>query len=212
MDNQQKIKILKTFELFSDLTTTQLEVIANSVKEKEIETKTVFIEQDTETDLAYFIYEGGIRVYRITPDGDEINLSIGGAGEVVGEMALVDHGPRSANVETIQTTKALTLSDNEFKKILENHPEIAFSLLLIFSKRVRKLNEFVEEVVSQKLPQRTWHILEVLSKYFSDKEITLSQEELAQIIGATRARVTEILNDFEKENKIVLSHKKIKLL
>lgn len=211
MNIAERAKILKTFDLFKELGVSQLEVIAKAVLEKEFDTRTVFIEQETEADVAYFIYEGGVRVYRTTSEGDEVNLSISGAGEIIGEMALLDHGPRSATVETIQKTKALTLSQHEFKNILETHSEIAFNLLLVLSRRVRKISEVLEDVVSHKLPERTWHVLELLAKYFPDGEITLSQEELAQIVGATRARVTETLNDFEKEGKIELSHKKIKI-
>lgn len=209
---EEKIKILKSFDLFRDLSHEQIKIIADAVHEKEFEPKTIFIEQATEADVAYFIYEGGVRVYRITPEGDEVNLSIGGAGEIIGEMALLDHGPRSANVETIQKTKALTLTQNKFKNILETHPQIAFSLLLILASKIRKTGEIIEEMLSQKLPQRTWHVLELLSKYFPEGEITLSQEELSQIIGATRARVTETLNLLEQEGKIELHHKKIKII
>lgn len=209
MELEEKIKILKRFDLFDKLTNRQLSVIAKSIKEKTFPAKTIFIEQETQPDVAFFIYQGGAKVYRITPEGEEFNLSIVGPGEVVGEMALIDHDLRSANVETIQETKALFLSRASFQMVLENNPEIAFNLLLILSKRVRKLSEFVQELLSQKLPERTWHILELLSKYFPNGEITLSQEELAQIIGATRARVTEILNKLDRDNKISLSHKKI---
>ncbi len=212
MEAKKKVAILKGFDLFDELSISQIRLIADYVTEKEFEPNTIFIEQEADANVAYFIYEGSAKVYRITPEGEEINLSIIGAQEVVGEMALLDHGSRSANVESIQRIKTLALSGEEFKKILKEKPEIAFNLLLILSKRVRKLSEFVEEIVSQKLPQRTWHVLVLLSKYFPNSEITLSQEELAQIIGATRARVTEILDNLESQGKIELSHKKVKIL
>lgn len=212
MEIDKKVKILKEFDFFDELSTDQIRLIGSYVTEKIFEPNTVFIEQETDANVAYFIYEGSVRVYRITPEGDEINLSIIGAKEVVGEMALLDHCPRSANVESIQKTKTLALSGEEFKKILKESPEVAFNLLLILSGRVRKLSEFLEEILSQKLPQRTWHVLELLSKYFPNGEITLSQEELAQIIGATRARVTETLDNFKNDGKIHLSHKNVKIL
>lgn len=212
MITEEKVKTLKTFDFFKDLSSHQINVIAKSTSEKEFEAKDVLMEQEEPADVAYFIYEGSVRVYKLTPEGNEVNLSICGNGEIVGEMALLNNSPRSAYVEAIQHTKVLVLSEEKFREILKTHPEIAYKLLLTLSQRVKKLNEFVEEIFTKKLPDRTWHILELLTKYFPNGEITLSQEELAQIVGATRARVTEILDLLEKNHKIALSHKKIKIL
>lgn len=212
MEIKDKINILKDLDLFRELKDEEIKVIAHAVVEKEFAPRTVFIQQETNPDVAYFIYEGGVKVYRVTEEGEEINLSICGSGEVVGEMALIDQGVRSANVETFEKTKALTLSGDDFKNIVSSHPQLAYRLLIILINRVRKLSDLMEEVMSKKLPQRTWHLLEVLSKYFPDGEIALSQEELSHVIGATRARVTEILDELEKQGKLKLAHKKIKLL
>ena len=212
MEIKDKINILKSLDLFSELDDKDIEIIAQAVVEKEFAPHTVLIEQETDPDVAYFIYEGGAKVFRLTEEGDQVNLSICGPGEIVGEMALIDQGARSASVEALGKTKVLTLSGQDFKKIVSTHPQLAYRLLVILTNRVRKLSELMEEVMSKKLPQRTWHLLEILSKYFPSGEITLSQEELARIIGATRARVTEILDDFQKQGKLELSHKRIKLL
>ena len=208
MEIKDKINILEDFDLFRELKDEEIKVIAHAVAEKEFAPQTVFIQQETNPDVAYFIYEGGVKVYKVTEEGEEINLSICGPGEVVGEMALIDQGVRSANVETFEKT----LSGDDFKNIVSSHPQLAYRLLVILTNRIRKLGDLMEEVMSKKLPQRTWHLLEVLSKYFPDGEIALSQEELSHVVGATRARVTEILDDLEKQGKLKLAHKKIKLL
>ncbi len=69
----------------------------------------------------------------------------------------------------------------------------------------------MEDLVSKNLKTRTWKVLQTLSAYFPNKDINLSQEELSGIIGATRSRVTEVLNELESENKIILSHKHIQI-
>ena len=208
MDKREK---LKQFPLFKDLSPREIEIISQVVKEEILPAHTNIIEQDGQSNLAYFIQEGGTKVYRISEDGEEVNLAVLGEGEVVGEMALIDDEPRSANVDTIQETKVFILSRTDFNRILISNPEVAISLLKTFAKRVRNTNEHVEDILSRNLGERTWKVLLSLANYFPNKDINLSQEELAGIIGATRARVTEVLNDLQTQGKIILSHRNIHL-
>lgn len=212
MDIQQKVQILKSVPLFKELSEKTATIIAQVAIEQNLPPKTTFIEQDDMSEIAYFICSGGARVYRVTEDGEEVNLAVVGLGEVVGEMALLDSTPRSANVQTIQNTKVLMLTKESFSKILAQNPEVAFNLLCILSKRVREANQHLEDILSKKLFDRTWKMLQTLSKYFPHNTITLSQEELAAIVGATRARITETLNNLQDEGKITISHRKIHVL
>ena len=211
MDIEKKLEILKTFELFGQLEEKDLKHIAQVVQQKTFAPKFILMEQEEDADFAYFIYKGGVRVYRTTEEGEEITLNILGPGEVVGELGLIDTSTRSATVETIQETSTLVVSGGDFKALLSKNPTITFHLLLILSARIRKLSSSMEDVMSKKLDERTWNALELLSKYFPNKEILLSQEELAQIIGATRARITEVLNKFADEGKLEIFHKKIQI-
>lgn len=158
---------------------------------------------------AYFIIAGSAKIYRITEEGEIVTFAVLGPNEVVGEMSLIDDMPRSACVETIKDTQVLILTKKEFHTILNTHPSVAIALLKVLSKRVRETNQQIENILSKNLNDRTWKVLESLAKYFPNKTINLSQEELANIIGATRARVTEVLNNLQKNNKIALSHKQI---
>src|SRR3989338_8306221 len=103
--NGEKIKILKSFNLFSDLSDGELETIADYIQKKEFPAKTLFISQDEEgSNAVYFIYKGLVRVYRTTKEGREVNLSIVGEGETIGEMGVIEELPRSATAEAMQNT------------------------------------------------------------------------------------------------------------
>lgn len=210
MDSRQKIQILKRVPLFDQLDDHDISILAAVLKEINYPSGEVFIEQDdTQNPSAYIIVEGGAKIYRVTDEGEIINLATLGPGELVGEMTLLDDAPRSAYVETIKESKLLSLSRGQFRNILNNHPKAAINLLKTMATRVRVTNERLEDLVSKNLKERTWKVLQTLSSYFSNKDINLSQEELSGIIGATRARVTEVLNQLQKDGKITLSHKHI---
>lgn len=208
----EKIDLLKSLPLFKNLSQQELEVIAGAASEQTIPAGTVFIEQEDESNSAYLIYKGSARVFRITEDGNEVNVAIIGPGEVVGELALLDNQPRSACVEALQEVKLLMITKSEFSNILKKYPDTAVSLLCTLADRVRSSNQLLEDVLSKNLYSRTWQTLNSLSHFFPGRVITLSQEELACIVGATRSRVTEILNELQTEKKITLAHRQIHLL
>ena len=71
--------------------------------------------------------------------GDETReINTVGAGEVIGEMALLDDQPRSATMTAIDDVTALVLPVWEFRGIIKNHPDIALKLLAVLSRRLRK--------------------------------------------------------------------------
>lgn len=211
MDLGLKSELISRLSIFKGLSASELQIIASCLREKTIPAHTTFIKQEDTSDVAYILVEGSAKVYRITEDGNEVNLTMVGKGDIVGEMSLIDDEPRSAYVETVHDSQVLYITKTDFKTILANHPEIAFRLLKTLAHKVRAANEQIEDVLFRTLKERTWKILENLGHYFTNREITFSQEELAGILGATRARVTEALNLLEKEGKITLSHRKIRL-
>jgi CRP-like cAMP-binding protein len=204
-----KVDSIKKNSLFRQFSENELITIAQKAIVKNFPPHTLFISQDETKDTVYFIVSGLARIYRSNEEGYEVNIGLCGPGDVVGEMAVIRHAPRSASVESLQKVEALEVSATDFNNILKKNPEIAVHLLETFSQRLQNNNIYMEEVLSKNLKERSLDILQSLAKYFPDKDVVLSQEELATIIGATRARVTEVLNILALEGKISLSHKKI---
>lgn len=211
MTLDEKTKIIKGFPLFQNLADSQVQTISEAVFEKEFLPGDILVDQGDRSDGAYFIISGSVKVYRISLDGNPINIAILGSGEVVGEMSLVDEEPRSATVEAIQKTKTLVLTKSNLLRVLSQNTQTAMALLKTFSARVRAADDYIEEIFSKHLTERTLHLIQTLAKHFPNREITLSQEELAEILGATRARVTEALNSLASQGLVTLSHRKIHL-
>ena len=211
MTFEERIKALKNIPIFKVLPISEVKAVAFSAYEKDFPAKHPLIKEGEKSNLLYFILEGSLRVYKVSQEGEEINLNICGTGDIVGEMAIIDKIPRSASVETLQATKALILKGEDFIKILRVYPEIAIVMLSELNKRIRNIDQNVEDILTKNLRERTWKTLLTLSNYFPKRKVLMSHEELASIVGATRARITEILDLLEKENKIILDHKKIQI-
>lgn len=210
-DLSQKMSSIRQSNLFKAFPEKKLLPIAQKANFRVLPGHTIFIYQDDMTSTVFFIVKGMARIYRLTLDGSEVNIGLCGPGDILGEMAVIRKAPRSATVESIQEMHVLELSAKDFNEILQKYPQIAVSLLETFSQRLQNNNIYMEEVLGKNLKDRTLDILHSLGKYFPQNDVVLSQEELAIIVGATRARVSEVLNTLATEGKISLSHRKIHL-
>ena len=170
------------------------------------------INQDDIVDNVYFIYQGLVKVYLINQEGKYIPVKVTGEKDFVGDLGAVDNGSVPATVEAIQETHALAINKADFNQVIHDYSQFAINLLDLWAKKVRIINEQRENSFSLPLKERVLTALQTLAPHFSNGEITLTQEELAHIVGATRARVTEVLNELQTESFIQLANRKIKVL
>ena len=129
-------------ELFTGLGKKDLRLLAQSCKERKYNAGEVLISQgDTGAGL-YIITSGKVRITQANnPDRAEEEIGTAGAGDVLGEMALLDDLPRSATVTAVDDVTALLLPVWEFRAALRNNPDIALHLLATLSRRLRNAEE-----------------------------------------------------------------------
>jgi CRP/FNR family transcriptional regulator, cyclic AMP receptor protein len=146
------------------------------------------------------VLDGRVKVTRVDQDGRELLLNIRDPGDVLGELALIDHEPRSATVAALEPVVALVLSGDTFRSYLEATPRAAVVLLEIVAGRFREeLSRRVQFTESDTMGRLAARLLELGDRYGeeSDGEIAvvlpISQEELASWVGASRAGVAAAL-------------------
>lgn len=85
-------------------------------------------------------------------EGQEVRLAVGRAGEVIGEMAIFEHQTRSATVRALGKARVLTIDQKTFLRYVHQNPSLAYELLKMMSKRVRRLSaEVIHLTVNQSL-------------------------------------------------------------
>ena len=137
---------LARVELFSGLDKKELHTLAESCQERKYSAGTRIISQGETGVGLYVITSGKVRITRANnPDRAEEELGTAGAGDVLGEMALLDDLPRSASVTAVEDVTALLLPIWEFRTVLRNHPDIALKLLAVLSRRLRKAEQRTHE-------------------------------------------------------------------
>jgi CRP/FNR family cyclic AMP-dependent transcriptional regulator len=130
--------VLAQVPLFSDLTKSELQVLAANCREREYPAGATLLRQG-ETGIGLFIITGGrVQVSQQTPNGDTRDLGTFDRGAVLGEMSLLDDLPRTATVTALEPAHALAIPVWDFRAALREQPEIAIKLLGILSRRLRR--------------------------------------------------------------------------
>lgn len=142
------VEFLKHVRLFEDLDRKSLDSIANSAVEQSYQPGQEIVRQG-DTGVGAFIIRSGRAEVIQEHGGKTERLGELKAGDVLGEMALLDEFPRSATVRAIEPTTCLGIQRWHFKGILESHPQIALALLPVLTRRLRRAEAHSHEVAAK---------------------------------------------------------------
>ena len=133
-------------ELFSSLDKKELQTLAKSSQERTYSAGTKLFSQGDSGSGLYILKSGKVSITQTSgSEGTEKEINTVGAGETLGEMALLDDQPRSATVTAVEDVTALLLPVWEFRGVIKSHPDIAVKLLASLSRRLRKVQGRVED-------------------------------------------------------------------
>ena len=170
----------------------------------------LFLEGD-DGDHLYVIIDGKIKLGTKSVDGRENLLSILGPGEMFGELSLFDPGPRTSTATAVTDARLLSLGHDQVIPWVKEHPEVSLQLLARLAQRLRRTNEAVGDLVFSDVPGRVAKALIDLGERFGKQTADglfvhhdLTQEELAQLVGASRETVNKALADFAGRNWLKL--------
>ena len=160
-------------------------------------------------DRLYVVVDGKMKLGRTSGDGRENLLAILGPGEMFGELSLFDPGPRTASATAVTEARLLGLGHDDLQPWLRHNPEVAGQLLSALARRLRRTNEAMADLVFSDVPGRVAKALLDLARRFGVQRddgvhVThdLTQEELAQLVGASRETVNKALADFQQRGWI----------
>jgi CRP/FNR family cyclic AMP-dependent transcriptional regulator len=202
--------MLDHVHLFSDLAPADTRVLTEHCTTRTFPTHAVLITEGDDTDSLYVILEGEVKVFVSDENGKEVILNMMGPGEYFGELALVDEGPRSASVMTMEPTKVMVISKSDFKTCLSANPDMAFNLIQALTKQVRALTDNVKSLALMDVYGRVAHTLLDLAKENDGKlviEQKLTHQDIANMVGASREMVSRILKDLATGGYISVKNK-----
>ena len=154
-------------------------------------------------DRLFVVLAGKVKITHAAPDGRETLMSVLAPGEMFGELSLFDPGPRTATATAVTESRLASLDHEDLRPWLSGRPELAVHLLQALAQRLRRTNEAMSDLVFSDVPGRVAKALLDLAAKFAEpgpegRRVThdLTQEELAQFVGASRETVNKALSEF----------------
>jgi CRP/FNR family cyclic AMP-dependent transcriptional regulator len=163
-------------------------------------------------DVAYIVLDGTVKVQVDGPDGTPVILAILRAGEIAGEMSLVDRLGRSASVVAMEQTTLAWLTQADFWNCLRSMPTMTFNLAGIHSRRLRLANAHVVALATLDIEGRLADQLLTLAEEYGEAApnggcripFRLTQGDLAALVGASRVRVNQILVSWKHDGYLTV--------
>jgi CRP/FNR family transcriptional regulator len=143
----------------------------------------------------YLLLKGRVKIYQVAENGKEIILDIVGRGDVVGDMAIVEDGERTACAQALEETVAVSISWEDFAHLLHQSPRLGFAMLELTARRLAGMQRAFMSIVSKPVSARLADTL-LARQERGVIRLGLTHQELAQTIGTSRETVTALLSRF----------------
>lgn len=203
--------LLGQTQLFGGLSDDMLLRVADRCIDRRYNKGHVIFRRGDTGDRLYVVAEGAIKVFLTSDDGDELMLKTLGPPDVVGELALADGGARSASAEAIEDTVLVSLDRETWLDLQDHHEELRQAMLSALVGVVRRLTEHTADLVFLDLQGRVAKVLLQLAEERGketaegiDLEFTLTQSDLASMVGGSRQSVNQSLSAFQRRGYVEL--------
>ena len=211
--------IVRKAPIFLGLDSAAADALRSSMSLVKLRKGQSLFKEGDDGDNLYVVSNGKVKLGTKSPDGRENLLMILGPGDMFGELSLFDSGPRTATATAVTDSKLLTLGQDKVIPWVREHPEVSLQLLARLASRLRRTNEVVGDLVFSDVPGRVAKALIDLGVKFGEKRPEglfvnhdLTQEELAQLVGASRETVNKALADFAQRGWLRLEARSVMIL
>jgi CRP-like cAMP-binding protein len=169
----------------------------------------IFSRGDPATDL-YLVVEGRIRLSVLSPEGRELSFALAEAGDIFGEIAVLDGGQRSADATTLTKVSMMTLRQSALQRLIETNANVAKATIRFLCARIRQTDVQFEDVVFHPIEIRlAKFLLRLLTPSLGAStvapvrlKLNISQSELALLLGSSRQKVNEALAMLEQRGVV----------
>jgi CRP/FNR family cyclic AMP-dependent transcriptional regulator len=207
--------MLKAVPLFATLADDELAFVQSMAVDKTYPKGAVVISEGDVGDSLYTIVSGKVKVFIGDDEGREIILKLLGPGDFFGELSVIDKRPRSANVMTTESSRFQVLSDRAFEECITRSPKIAKEVMRALANRMREADRKIGSLGLMDVYGRVASTLLELAVHRDGAWVVgekLSQQDLANMVGASREMVNRILKDLEERGFLHIEAKSITII
>jgi len=209
--HQEKRQIFERHFLFGKLSASEIDSLISYARVERYPTGREIFAKGSPGQSLMAVLQGSVKISSLSNDGKEIVFAIYNAGEIFGEIAVLDGEERSADATALTDCELLVVNRRDFLHILEDRADLCMILLRILCRRLRQTSEQVEDVMFRHLESRVAKALLHLAESVGlhgvqgpSVELHVSQRELGNMAGGSRESVNKILQNWHRQGLIDL--------
>lgn len=207
-------EFLSTVPLFRELDRSAIRGFAELTREQRFAKNALILTAGDSGDALFVVRSGEVKVVLAGDDGREVILNVLGIGEHFGELALIDGRPRSAHVVATQPSSLLILRRSDFRRQVEQNPQVAWGLMVELARRLRQADGTIGSLVLLDVPGR---VAKVLLEHANPGEPAtlvkqLTHQTIAHMIGASRETVSRAMAEFQEKGMIAVQRRVVTIL
>jgi len=208
MTHQDKVGALRKIPILADLSPDELEALLKITKSASFKKDDHLFSEGSYGEEVYLIIAGTIKVTTSEPTRKTKILNMLNAGDVLGEMAMIDAEYRSATATAHEDTETLVLTCADFLELIQLHPSMQLKIMITLCRRLRNANDEIRNYTFYDLAGRlTKVILSLFEQFPGDGDIPfinlqLTHQDLANMLGTARESVTKLISSFKRSGAI----------
>ena len=219
-DQNPTLELLRRVPLFADLDETVLRALSARTRRRRYNAGEALFHEDDPGETLYVIASGTVSIQRTGEDGMVRRIARRGAGDPFGEMSLIDGKPRMADAVTAEPSDVLSLHREDFLWCVHHYPQVSLRIMAYLAERLREAADHLETAQSQDVLGRVAAaVIELMRAYGEPRStgevrirVRVTQQALAEQVGASRESVNRCLRRLRREKVLRLESRHIVVL
>ncbi len=199
--------------LFNGLEASQVAWLVDRFHYRTFQSSSNVLRAEQPGEVVYIILRGTVKIHIEQADGADVILAFLGPGDILGEMSMLDSAGRSASALTLEETEVLWMDRNSFQECLRKLPEAALNLVRILAERVRLANGLIQALATLDVYGRVARQLLAFADKYGQADsnggalipLRLTQGDIADLVGASRKRVNQVMVAFKQHGYVSMS-------
>jgi CRP-like cAMP-binding protein len=208
------LDVLASTSLLQTADTATLHRLADASTVRTLQRDEILFLAGSRATAVFAVASGTLRVFTSSPSGAEPTLALLGAGDLLGELGVLDDLPRSTSAGALRRSEIVEVPARAFRSAYDADPAIAHRLVSLLSARMRSLNDGFTDLASLDLGGRlAKYIVGEVERQGSDRlQLTLTQAELGQLLGGARQTVNQVMQSLERAGLVQLEGRTIHVI
>jgi CRP/FNR family transcriptional regulator, cyclic AMP receptor protein len=202
---------LLTMDIFCDLEPEAMAAFEQQTEMRTCRRGQILYSQEDRAEVLFLLKRGRVQLYRLTPAGKRLELAVIAPGTFFGEMPFLGESLRHTFAEATEDSLICVMSRADIERLMRKRSEVALRMIEVLGRRLALCEARLEEMAYRSVPARIAAVLMRLSQGQDGGVVSITHQELGDMIGALRESVTKVLDDFQRDGLVELGRGRVTL-